>query len=83
MNVFLSVGRTSTSQQEEFVRAIEAHLRANGLEPKTVGRTSFSSNQPLRHVQALMVSVCIQDPSVTEIESMGKAMPVQIFPIAR
>lgn len=54
MKVFCSVGKTSTPQQEEFVRAIESYLRQNDLEPMIVGRTSFSSKQPLRHIRDLM-----------------------------
>jgi hypothetical protein len=54
MEVFLSVGRTSTQAQEDFVTAVEKMLRAQGLEPRTAGRTSFSSDQPLKHIRALM-----------------------------
>lgn len=52
--IFLSVGKTSTPQQEAFVTAIEKHLQANDLFPKTVGRSAFSSNQPLKLVADLM-----------------------------
>jgi len=52
--IFLSVGKTSTPQQEAFVTAIEKYLQVNGLFPKTVGRSAFSSNQPLRLVADLM-----------------------------
>jgi hypothetical protein len=52
--VFLSVGRASTPQQEAFVRCIEAHLQAQGLTPRTVGRSAFSSSQPLKLVSELM-----------------------------
>jgi hypothetical protein len=54
IDVFLSVGRTVTPQQETFVREIETFFVKNGLAPRTVGRTSFSSEQPLRHVSTLM-----------------------------
>jgi hypothetical protein len=53
-DVFLSVGKTSTPEQEAFVRAIEEHLQANGLVPRTAGRSSFSSSQPLQLVSELM-----------------------------
>jgi hypothetical protein len=53
-DIFLSVGKTSTPQQEAFVTAIERHLQANGLSPKTVGRSAFSSNQPLKLVAELI-----------------------------
>jgi hypothetical protein len=48
MKVFLSVGRTSTAEQEAFVVAIEKYLAANGLEPQTVGRSVIRNQQPLR-----------------------------------
>ena len=54
IKVFVSVGRTSTPQQEEFVSAIEAHMRAHGLEPLSLGRNFYSSQQPLRAVDELM-----------------------------
>lgn len=54
MKVYVSVGRTSTEKQEKFVQAIESTLRANGLEPVTAGRTSFSSRQPLLAIHDLM-----------------------------
>lgn len=54
MKVFVSVGRTSTEKQEKFVQAIEATLKAQGLEPVTAGRSSFSSRQPLLAIHELM-----------------------------
>jgi hypothetical protein len=53
-SVFLSVGRTSTPRQETFVSALEQLMRRHGLRPQTVGRTSFSVDQPLKHVANLM-----------------------------
>jgi hypothetical protein len=53
VDIFLSVGRT-TSEQETFVASVEDYLRANELRPRTVGRTEFSSEQPLKQVQRLM-----------------------------
>ena len=58
MNIFLSVGRTSTQAQEDFVRAIEGYLQANGFTPQTVGRTYFSSLQPLKTIDVLMRECC-------------------------
>lgn len=52
--VFLSVGRTSNPEQEAFVQAIERYLQMNGMLPQTVGRTYFSSKQPLVAVTELM-----------------------------
>ncbi len=52
--VFLSVGRTSNDGQENLVKAVEQYLQANGLIPQTVGRTYFSSKQPLVAIAELM-----------------------------
>ena len=54
IKVFMSVGRTSTEQQEKFVATVEEFMRANGVEPMTVGRNYFSSKQPLVAVTELM-----------------------------
>ena len=54
IKVFVSVGRTSTPQQEQFVSAIEAHMLANGLTPQSLGRNYWSSQQPLRAIDELM-----------------------------
>jgi len=58
MKIFLSVGKTSTPAQEDFVRAIEGYLQANGFIPQTVGRTYFSSLQPLKTIDTLMNECC-------------------------
>jgi len=52
--IFLSVGRTFTQQQEDFVTTLEEYLRGQGVTPQTVGRTFFSSQQPLKAVAGLM-----------------------------
>lgn len=52
--IFVSVGRTSTSAQEDFVRAIEERLRVEGLKPCTVGRNTWSNIAPLKQVMQLM-----------------------------
>lgn len=56
--IFLSVGRTCTKEQEEFVGAVEDFLRHHGLIPQTVGRTYFSSTQPLKTVDDLLRQCC-------------------------
>lgn len=56
MDIFVSVGSTATPQQEAFVRAIEERLRAEGLNPKTVGRTYFTADSPFTGVNKLMES---------------------------
>jgi hypothetical protein len=53
-NIFVSVGRTSTPAQEQFVSAIEDRLRAEGLTPRTVGRNTWTSGAPLKKVVELM-----------------------------
>ncbi|MGD2078660.1 MAG: hypothetical protein PVH18_09775 [Chloroflexota bacterium] len=52
--IFLSVGSTSNERQENFVTAVEQHLQANDLVPQTVGRTYFTSQQPLKAIDELM-----------------------------
>ena len=54
MNVFVSVGSTSSPQQEDFVGAVEERLRAEGLVPQTVGRNVFSAESPFTAVTNLM-----------------------------
>ncbi len=54
ITVFVSVGRTSTPQQEEFVSGIEAHMVEHGLMPQALGRNYWSSKQPLRAIDELM-----------------------------
>ena len=54
IKVFLSVGRTSTPQQEKFVQAVEAFLASEGLLPRTVGRNYFSDQQPLKTIREVM-----------------------------
>jgi hypothetical protein len=54
VRIFVSVGGTATPEQEDFVRAIEDRLRAERLIPQTVGRNTFSSDAPLKAVDALM-----------------------------
>ncbi len=56
MDIFVSVGSTATPQQEAFVRAIEERLRAEGLNPQTVGRTYFTADSPFTGVNKLMDS---------------------------
>lgn len=56
--VFLSVGRTYTPAQEEFVSELESFLNKNGLTAQTVGRTYFSSEQPLRAIMHVLRECC-------------------------
>lgn len=54
MQIFLSVGRTFTDEQETFVSDLEKFLKAQGITPLTVGRSYFSSQQPLKAIDNLM-----------------------------
>lgn len=54
VDVYVSVGRTSTSTQEEFVRAMEACLRDHDLRPRTLGRNEWSAGQPIRAIRDRM-----------------------------
>ncbi len=54
MDVFVSVGTGLSMQQETFVTALEARLRAEGFNPCTIGRNFFSAEAPLKAVTELM-----------------------------
>jgi len=53
-DIFLSVGRTATAEQDEFIHAVERLLTENGLRPRTVGRTDFSMGKPLKKILDVM-----------------------------
>ena len=55
-NIFLSVGRTATVDQDNFVAAVEGLLKEYHLRPRTVGRTDFTSGKPLRKILNVMKS---------------------------
>jgi hypothetical protein len=54
INVFLSVGRPFTKLQEDFITNVENYIKNKGLRPRTVGRTVFSNQQPLKLVNETM-----------------------------
>lgn len=54
IDVFISVGSTKKPEQEAFIQAVEQFLRDNGLNPRCVGRTDFSSVQPLKFIEQIM-----------------------------
>lgn len=54
IDVFISVGSTSKPEQEAFIQAVEQFLRDSGLNPRCVGRTDFSSVQPLKFIEQIM-----------------------------
>ena len=53
-NVFISVGKTSTPEQENFVSKIEQYLRDNNINPRALGRNEWSSEQPLKAIGRVM-----------------------------
>jgi hypothetical protein len=52
--VFVSVGRTASLRQEMFAREVESFLRERGYTPRTVGRTDFSYQEPLKKIVQVM-----------------------------
>jgi len=52
--VFVSVGRTASQRQEGFAREVESLLRKRGYTPRTVGRTDFSYEKPLKKIVQVM-----------------------------
>lgn len=52
--VFMSVGRTWTPEQESFVNEIEGILDAHGLETFTIGRNTFTAAGPLERILEVM-----------------------------
>jgi hypothetical protein len=56
-DVFVSVGRSSTPEQESFILEVErCLLEDHNLRPKTLGRNEWSSEQPLRAIKKRMQS---------------------------
>src|SRR5262245_55371207 len=54
MKVFVSVGRIATQEQKTFLERLEAKLRHSGLDPRSIGRNTFASHEPLDRVKELM-----------------------------
>ncbi len=46
--IFLSVGTPDSGAQEEFISAVEAHLKSHNCVPQTVGRSKHSLRQPVQ-----------------------------------
>jgi hypothetical protein len=53
-NIFMSVGRPATQQQEEFVWAVENLLEEHDMLPRTVGRTDFTTGKPIGRIMQVM-----------------------------
>ena len=58
IDVFISAGRPFNSSQEEFLSALEEYLRANGLNPRAVGRNEFPHKSPLKFIDGVMSECC-------------------------
>jgi len=55
IDVFMSIGRTATDQQDRFVAAVERLLTEHGLTPR---RATWSSVQPLKKVEEVLATCC-------------------------
>lgn len=53
-DVFVSVGRARSEQQDAFLTALETVLREEKLEPRVLGRNEFSADQPLAAITRLV-----------------------------
>jgi hypothetical protein len=53
-DIFLSVGRPATEEQEAFVKEVERLLQEHDLQPHNLGRTDYSAAQPLQAIEELM-----------------------------
>jgi hypothetical protein len=53
-DIFLSVGRPATKEQECFIVAVEQLLVEHGLKPRTVGRTDFAAEKPVEKIMEVM-----------------------------
>lgn len=54
VDIFISVGKPFTKDHEAFVLALEDFLRANGLNPRAIGRNEFPHKNPLKFVDEVM-----------------------------
>ncbi len=54
IDIFLSVGRVQTPDQETFIQSVEKLLAEHDLRPRTVGRTDFTSGKPLETILSVM-----------------------------
>ena len=52
--IFLSLGTTTNKLHQQLADTVETYAKMNDLLPQTVGRTYFSSKQPLVAIKELM-----------------------------
>ena len=53
-NIFLSMGRTATNEQADFIGAVEKLLQKNDMIPRTVGRTDYVTEKPIKRIMDVM-----------------------------
>ncbi len=85
MDIFISVGRTFNKNHEDFVSGLEDYLRANGMNPRAIGRSDFSHKNPLKFIEDLMkqcdgaIIIAFERLHVSEgIEKRGSENPIEI-----
>ena len=54
IEVYVSVGRPFSKEQEHLIATVEAHLHSSGLKPRTVGRNGYNYREPLRAIHNMM-----------------------------
>lgn len=52
--IFLSIGTTANKLHQQLADTVESYVKMNDMLPQTVGRTYFSSKQPLVAIKELM-----------------------------
>ncbi len=56
--VFLSAPKCFMKHQSDFLALVEQQLRAQNLEPRTLGRSDYDMDAPLEAIRRLMVGSC-------------------------
>ncbi len=55
ISVFFSYPNPFLQSQVNFVNEIEQYLRSRGLQPRTIGKTDYSTREPLTGIRRLML----------------------------
>lgn len=53
-DIFLSVGRAATQEQEAFIQAVERLLEEHNMRPRTVGRSDYAAGKPVERIMRVM-----------------------------
>lgn len=53
-DIFISVGRTSAREEEDFLHAVEGVLRANEFSPRTIGSADLAVENPFEKILKVM-----------------------------